>query len=147
MTRIRWITTVVFVGVIALGVLLAVNLGGDPTVQTNPTQGKPAPEFTLTTFDGKRVDLTALRGHVVLVAVVVAVAFLRPQHENREARAIRLEEHIACPVCTGEDIAHSNSEQAITMRRDVEARITRGESDSQILGYYARSFPNQQLNP
>ncbi len=67
MTRIRWITAIVSVVLIALGVLLAVNLGGDPTVHTNPTVHQQAPEFRLTTFDGKSIDLASMKGRVVLV--------------------------------------------------------------------------------
>jgi DsbE subfamily thiol:disulfide oxidoreductase len=67
MTRIRWVTTVVFVVVIALGVLLAVNLGGDPTKLTNATVGHQAPQFKLAAFDQTSIDLSSLRGRVVLV--------------------------------------------------------------------------------
>src|SRR5262245_43504001 len=89
----------------------------------------------------------ALVGGLALVVVVVAVAFFRPQHESAAARATRLEEHIACPVCSGEDIAHSNSEQAIAMRADIEQRIKQHQTDDQILGFYARTYPDKQLNP
>ncbi len=67
MTRIRWVTTIVFTIVIALGVLLAVNLGGDPTKTSNDLVGKPAPTFSLTAFDGSKIDLASLQGRVVMV--------------------------------------------------------------------------------
>ena len=34
--------------------------------QTQPTSG-PAPDFTITTFDGERINMTELRGQVVIV--------------------------------------------------------------------------------
>jgi cytochrome c biogenesis protein CcmG/thiol:disulfide interchange protein DsbE len=67
MTRIRWITAIVAVVIVGLGVLFAVNLGDDPTKVSNPTLHEPAPNFTLKTFDNKQVDLTKLQGKVVMV--------------------------------------------------------------------------------
>jgi peroxiredoxin len=67
MTRIRWVSLIVLIAATALGVLLAVNLGGDPTKVSNPLVGKLAPDFKLTTFDGKSIDLDSLRGRVVMV--------------------------------------------------------------------------------
>jgi cytochrome c-type biogenesis protein CcmH len=89
----------------------------------------------------------ALGAGIAIVIVVVLVAIFRPQHESAASRANRLEEHVACPICAGEDIAHSNSEQAIAMRADIERRIKSGESDDEIVGYYARRYPDKQLNP
>jgi cytochrome c biogenesis protein CcmG/thiol:disulfide interchange protein DsbE len=66
-TRIRWIVASVAVVVVGLGVLLAVNLGGDPTKVSNATVGHLAPDFRLTSFDHKSIDLSQLRGRVVLV--------------------------------------------------------------------------------
>jgi len=51
--------------VVGLGVLLAVNLGGDPTKVSNATVGHLAPDFRLTSFDHKSIDLSQLRGRVV----------------------------------------------------------------------------------
>jgi cytochrome c biogenesis protein CcmG/thiol:disulfide interchange protein DsbE len=67
MTRIRWITLMVFAVAVALGILLAVNLGGDPTKPFNATVGHTAPDFRLTAFDRKPIHLASLRGQVVLV--------------------------------------------------------------------------------
>jgi peroxiredoxin len=66
MTRIRWIVAIVSVVVVGLGVLLAVNLGNKPGT-SNPTVHQLAPEFKLTAFDGKPIDLASLRNKVVFV--------------------------------------------------------------------------------
>ncbi len=93
-----------------------------------------------------RKRVAAVAGALVVV-VALAVALFRPQYESASARATRLEEHIECPVCTGEDVAHSNSSESIAIRQNIEDRIRQGQSDSQILGYYARLYPNKILNP
>ncbi len=89
----------------------------------------------------------AALGGALLVVLAIVVVALRPSHETAEARAQRLERHIACPVCVGESVAESNSDASLIIRSDIEARIRRGQSDSEILGYYAKHYPKQQLNP
>jgi cytochrome c biogenesis protein CcmG/thiol:disulfide interchange protein DsbE len=54
---------------IGLGVLLAVNLGGDPTHVSSALLNKQAPGFTLKTFDGKQVDLATLTANKQVVMV------------------------------------------------------------------------------
>jgi cytochrome c-type biogenesis protein CcmH/NrfF len=88
----------------------------------------------------------AIAGAAVIV-VVLAVAWLRPQHESFDARAHNLEEHIACPVCVGESVADSNSSASADIRQDIQTRMHEGQSDSEILSYYARTYPKQMLNP
>ncbi len=67
MTRIRWITSIVFIVAIGIGILFAVNLGGDPTKPSSALVHQPAPEFKLTAFDGTSIDLATFKGKVVLV--------------------------------------------------------------------------------
>ncbi len=67
MTKVRWVTAVVFAVLIGFGIVLAVALGHDPTAQASPLVGKPAPEFSLTTFDGAQFRLADQRGKVVIV--------------------------------------------------------------------------------
>jgi cytochrome c-type biogenesis protein CcmH len=88
----------------------------------------------------------AIAGAAVIV-IALAVAWLRPQHESFSSRAHRLEEHVACPICTGESVADSNSSASADIRQNIEARIRAGQSDSEILGYYAHAYPKQMLNP
>jgi cytochrome c-type biogenesis protein CcmH len=82
-----------------------------------------------------------------VVVIALAVAWFRPQHESLDARAHNLEQHIACPVCVGESVADSNSSASADIRADVQRRMKEGQSDSEILGYYARTYPKQMLNP
>ena len=95
-------------------------------------------------MNGRR--LAAIAGALVIV-VALAVAWFRPQHESFSAHAHRLEEHIACPVCTGESVADSNSSASDDIRHDIETRLRVGQSDDEILGYYAAHYPKQMLNP
>ncbi len=84
---------------------------------------------------------------VAAIVIALAVAYFRPQHESFSARAHGLEEHIACPVCVGESVADSNSSESSYIRQDIEHRMREGQSDSQILGFYAAKDPKQMLNP
>lgn len=53
--------------IIPLLVLLAYGFGRDPRYITSPLRGHPAPRFTLTLFDGKKLSLDDLRGKVVFL--------------------------------------------------------------------------------
>ena len=48
-------------------VLAILSASGISQQKQNPLVGKPAPDFTLPTVDGKKVRLADLRGNVVLL--------------------------------------------------------------------------------
>ena len=50
-------------------------------------------------------------------------------------------------MCIGESVADSNSSESSFIRQDIEARMRKGQSDSEILGFYAHAYPKQMLNP
>jgi cytochrome c biogenesis protein CcmG/thiol:disulfide interchange protein DsbE len=52
---------------IPLVALLWSGFGRDPSAIVSPLISKPAPKFTLTALDGKRVSLVSLRGHPVVL--------------------------------------------------------------------------------
>jgi cytochrome c biogenesis protein CcmG/thiol:disulfide interchange protein DsbE len=65
----RWVALGVGVAVAALAVVLATQVGTDPRAdsQTSRLVGKPAPSFTVRTFDGQTVSSQTLVGKAVLV--------------------------------------------------------------------------------
>ena len=64
----RWIACGVASVVVALAVVLALNVGTDPTAATRTSSllGRPAPNFELPTLDGGRVTLAGLAGKSVV---------------------------------------------------------------------------------
>jgi cytochrome c biogenesis protein CcmG/thiol:disulfide interchange protein DsbE len=56
---LAWVGLFALLGVVAIGMLR--NQQGPVTI------GRPAPDFTLTTFDGQQITLSALRGKVVVI--------------------------------------------------------------------------------
>jgi cytochrome c biogenesis protein CcmG/thiol:disulfide interchange protein DsbE len=65
---LRWVVVAVAVGVAALAVVLAANVGRDPEAATaNPIVGKQAPDYTLTRLDGTKVTSAGLAGKTVIV--------------------------------------------------------------------------------
>ncbi len=60
----RWVLPLAAVPVLAL---LAFGFRTDPRAVPSPLVGRPAPGFTLTSFDGEPVRLEALRGRVVVL--------------------------------------------------------------------------------
>jgi cytochrome c biogenesis protein CcmG, thiol:disulfide interchange protein DsbE len=65
----RWIASSVGAVVVVLGVVLALNVGTDPTATTRQSAllGKAAPSFDLPTLGGTRVSQTSLTGKAVIV--------------------------------------------------------------------------------
>jgi cytochrome c biogenesis protein CcmG/thiol:disulfide interchange protein DsbE len=65
----RWIASAAGVVVVVLGVVLALNVGNDPQVdsQTNRLVGTDAPKFNLPTLTGSRVSRDSLAGKTVIV--------------------------------------------------------------------------------
>ncbi len=63
--RLSWVTVLVWLAVAAFLLLLFFGLR---RAQEGPVQpGAPAPQFSLTTFDGQTIDTQQLRGQVVVV--------------------------------------------------------------------------------
>ena len=66
-----------------------------------------------------------------MVAIAVVIARSGPSH-TPAARATRLYNQLACPVCIGESVADSNAPESRAIRIDVVRRIRAGESDADI---------------
>ena len=93
---------------------------------------------------GRRI---ALWGALAVVLLALVVSVVRSDGNSPAARAQALAGRIACPVCTGESVAESNAPVSVSIRADIRARIDHGESDAQILDFYARRFPSKMLTP
>lgn len=65
----RWVASTVAVVVAAFAVVLATQVSTDPNADATKSElvGKPAPEFSLTTFDGEPVSTAGLTGKAVVV--------------------------------------------------------------------------------
>jgi cytochrome c biogenesis protein CcmG, thiol:disulfide interchange protein DsbE len=63
-----WVQVPVYVIVVALLILVALQMRRNGPLAAGPVgAGQPAPDFTLTTYDGQRLHLAELRGQVVVV--------------------------------------------------------------------------------
>jgi cytochrome c-type biogenesis protein CcmH len=81
---------------------------------------------------------------VVAVAIVVLVVRSRPDN-SPEARALRLEHQLACPVCEGQSVFDSNSSQSEAIRVDIPRRIAAGQTDAAIRAYYVTRYSEKIL--
>jgi cytochrome c-type biogenesis protein CcmH len=76
---------------------------------------------------------------VVVIAVVVLAA--RSGTSNSPAaRASRLDNQLACPVCVGESVADSNAPESRAIRADIVKRIHAGQHDAQIRDAYVAIY-------
>jgi len=81
---------------------------------------------------------------VLAVALAVLVARSAPS-DTPTARAARLDNELACPVCTGESVAESNSIEARAIRDDVVRRIRAGQPDVEIRAAYVAAYGERIL--
>jgi cytochrome c-type biogenesis protein CcmH len=72
---------------------------------------------------------------VVVIAGIVLAARSGPSN-SPAARAARLDNELACPVCSGESVADSNAPESRAIRADIVKRIRAGQRDSEIRDAY-----------
>jgi cytochrome c-type biogenesis protein CcmH len=84
-----------------------------------------------------------------LMAIVLVGALWAGTHRNRvptnEERAQALEHTIKCPVCRGQSVAESDAPAAKDVRAEITRRISAGESDAEIRGFFARTIGSDLL--
>jgi cytochrome c-type biogenesis protein CcmH len=82
----------------------------------------------------------------VLVAGALAVLVFNSSPSNSpSARAERLQRELACPECSGESVADSNSVSARAIRADIPKRIVAGQSDAEIRAAYVQQYGTRIL--
>ena len=81
---------------------------------------------------------------IVVIAIVAVIARSSPSH-SPAARAARLENELACPVCTGESVADSNAPESRAIRIDVVRRIKAGQTDAGIRDAYVAEYDEHIL--
>ena len=76
---------------------------------------------------------------VFLLAFALPAVAVQPDEVLRdpalEARARALSEIVRCPVCQGENIDDSNASIARDLRLLIRERLTKGDSDDQVIAY------------
>jgi len=80
-------------------------------------------------------------GLAVVAVVVLAVALWpRGSEPSIAARTQRLARELRCVDCEGLSVADSSTDSARQTRRDIEARLRRGESEAEIRRVYVDRF-------
>ncbi len=87
---------------------------------------------------------------LVLAGPLGATSLLRPgqpasQVPPAEARAIAVEQQLLCPQCTNKRLDTCEIEICQDMRRDIRARLDRGESEQDILRFFAGRYGDRIL--
>lgn len=65
---------------------------------------------------------------------------VRLENAQQEARARELFRNLRCEVCEGQTIADSNAGLAQDMRRAVRGKVAEGQSDAEIMEYFASRY-------
>ncbi len=70
---------------------------------------------------------------LALVAVAALAFFSAPSAPSSASRVAHLETLVRCPSCEDISVAQSNATSAVAVRHEIEAKVSSGASDNQIL--------------
>ncbi len=73
---------------------------------------------------------------VILFIGFALISFANQSELADDTRAERISQQIRCIECEGLSVAESNTPNSKTIVRDVERRVSQGESDEEIFAYY-----------
>jgi cytochrome c-type biogenesis protein CcmH len=76
----------------------------------------------------------------LIIGALVWVAWPSGGAAPRAERTAGLVEEIQCPECDGLSVADSPSDTARAIRRDIRARVERGQSDDEIRTAYVEAY-------
>lgn len=62
-------------------------------------------------------------------------------------RTLEIARQLRCPICSGESVAASQVTIAKQMRDTIERKVQAGESNEQIIDYFAARYPNIMMEP
>jgi cytochrome c-type biogenesis protein CcmH len=85
---------------------------------------------------------------VVVVATLGFGARAPSEPPTNADRVLELSQAIKCPQCAGQSVAESDVTVSREIRRDIARRVEEGQTDEQVLEYYAGVFGDDVLlNP
>ena len=88
----------------------------------------------------KRGSASLLLGLLAAVALVASVhAAEEPDLETRK-RMWSIATRLDCPVCQGQSVRESNAQLAAQMREIIIIKLQAGESEEQIMGFFADRY-------
>lgn len=91
----------------------------------------------------------SLLGAVVVTTLAVGSIGVSAPPTAAE-RVLNLTRSIGCPQCAGQSVAESDVAVSREVRRDIAQRVEQGQTDQEILAYYASETvfgPDALLNP
>ena len=88
----------------------------------------------------KLLVIGALIGAMLAMPLQAAIEFWEFDTPSQEARFKALSEELRCLVCQNQNIADSNDELAVDLRREIHEMITSGLSDREIIDFMVKRY-------
>lgn len=82
---------------------------------------------------------------VVVVVAVAVGAGSPPRTGASDERLFAIAGRLKCLQCVGESVAASQSSMAVQFREEIGDRMRQGDTDDEILNYFADSFGQEVL--
>jgi cytochrome c-type biogenesis protein CcmH len=86
----------------------------------------------------------ALMAVIVVVAIAIG-AGSPPKTGTSDERLFSIAGRLKCLQCVGESIAASQSSMAVQFREEIRNRMEQGDTDDEILNYFASSYGQEVL--
>jgi cytochrome c-type biogenesis protein CcmH len=83
----------------------------------------------------------------IAVGLLISSAGRPPTEGTSDERLFALAAQLKCQQCVGESVAQSQSAGAVQFREEISAQMARGQTDDEILNFFADSYPGVLLNP
>ena len=77
---------------------------------------------------------------VVVVAVLSVAMFGSSYTPTPADRVAEISRTVKCPTCAGESVAESNAPASQEIRRQINERVSQGQSDEEIRTYFAAKY-------
>lgn len=88
----------------------------------------------------------ALMG-LIAVGVIFSASSTTPTEGTSDERLFSLAAQLKCQQCVGESVAQSQSPSAVQFREEIAAQMARGNTDDEILNFFAESYDDVLLTP
>jgi len=79
--------------------------------------------------------------NIVITLLVLLLSILPALSETSvDSRVYEIADELMCPVCSGQTVAHSNSDLAGDMRSVIKRMLKQGKTEQQIISYFTERY-------
>lgn len=82
---------------------------------------------------------------IAALSLVASLASVSAAEEIYDPRSLEIGRKLACPICSGESVADSQSSLAHEMMNTIETQVQAGKSNEEIIDFFVARFGEEVL--